>query len=380
MLHSSGLGLLTVTLVDDSHTVVAFSPEVTPPAPMDSWTIDEMNEIVNTDYSKSGFTFSVSVWEHGNIALADLESKIRSTFGMALLTCFFELFLLPYPLSTCQPEDLELPSSLPLSPIYPSIPESDLESSVDYCGPERKPDSSLPVRSRNDTVSIMEGVAEALEEEKESVDSPHVVQRTWKEIEFEKRRQQQREETQQLAESGKGGHLTEVYSQHVVQMLKTLLSVNCPGVHHWSEKVPSQPDIISFSASAEILMREVCWEFCTRVYQFASDIDGFEYVDQPEDESRDICIIGYCLRQWQEARRPNKAGLVSNTLWMDPKTKRPCQLFLPLDSQKVSPHQVIPFQDIATTKHVFVPRQRLVVLSTNMEQVCAYRSTLYVHV
>ena len=234
--------------------------------------------------------------------------------------------------------------------------------------------SDFPVRSKHDTVSIADNVAKALlagEEDEEDVAALEVsyVHQTWKEKELEERLQQAKIEQQQMAESGTDGQLTPSYSTHLIEVLRKMHSSHSSGVCHWSGQLFASYDAARLTTSLISLIPMNCWEFCTRAFQYSSTEDTFKQVDLVDESDQEVLVVGYCIRQWQEARKPFVESSHSNLPWMDPNTRRPVQLFHPLDSKKIVTKLAVPFQSIAVENTVFVPRQRLVVVLTNVKQV-----------
>lgn len=379
------MGLLAVTLCDSTKEI-PFCPEVTRPKPSGSWTKEDIDQLLSKN-QPSDVAFSIAIWEHGNVAVPELEGKINAVYEDALHTCFLELFLLPSPITIQDPQNLP---SLPSSPQSSSntfessntfrqalVSVGDLESSLDFTlkAPELATAvPGFPVRSKHDTVSITEGVAEALlalEGEEGGMATPDAshTHRTWREKELEKRLQKAKIEQQQIAESGTHGQLTPSYSSHIVQVLQKMHSSHSSSVRHWSGRLLTCYDAARFTTSLTTLIPNACWEFCTRVFQYSPTEDTFKQVDSVEESVQEILVVGYCIRQWQEARQPFAEGSHSNLPWMDPNTKRSVQHFHPLDSKKIVTKLEVPFQSIAVEKTVFVPRQRLVVVLTKVKQV-----------
>lgn len=384
------MGLLAVTLRDSSKEI-PFCPEVTRPKPTGSWSKEDIDQLLSKE-QPSDLAFSIAVWEHGNVAIPELEAKINAVYDDALHTCFLELFLLPSPITTLDPQSLP---SLPSSPRSPTstlessnalrhalVSVGDLESSVDFTFTASEvidavPD--FPVRSKHDTLSIADSVAKALlegdgEEEGESTPDASHTHQTWREKELEKRLQRAKIEQQQEAESGTLGQLTPSYSTHLVQVLQKMHSSHSTSVHHWSGHLLTGYDTARLTTTLISLIPNACWEFCTRAFQCSPTEETFKQVDLVEESNQEVLVVGYCIRQWQEARKPFAEGNHSNLPWMDPSTKRPVQLFHPLDSKKIVTKLAVPFQSMAVEKIVFVPRQRIVLVLTTMKQVRASNS------
>lgn len=359
---------------------------MTRPKPSGSWAKEDIDQLLSKN-QPSDVAFSIAIWEHGNVAVPELEGKINAVYEDALHTCFLELFLLPSPITIQDPQNLP---SLPSSPQSSSntfessntfrqalVSVGDLESSLDFTfkAPELATAvPGFPVRSKHDTVSITEGVAEALlalEGEEGGVATPDAshTHRTWREKELEKRLQKAKIEQQQIAESGTHGQLTPSYSSHIIQVLQKMHLSHSSSVRHWSGRLLTCYDAARFTTSLTTLIPNACWEFCTRVFQYSPTEDTFKQVDSVEESVQEILVVGYCIRQWQEARQPFAEGSHSNLPWMDPNTKRSVQHFHPLDSKKIVTKLEVPFQSIAVEKTVFVPRQRLVVVLTKVKQV-----------
>ena len=381
-----GLGLLAVTLCDSAEEI-PFCPAVTRPKPLSAWSTEDIDQLLSKKLQPSDVAFSIAIWEHGNVAVPELEAKIAAMFEDALLTCCLELFILPSPITTQDPQSLPSPpptlgrstSNLETSGAYRRalVSLGDLETSLDFT--ETSPEKvvaapGLPVKSRHDTMSISEGIAEALLEGEEEAagivtPDPSHTRQTWREKELEQRQQQAKIEQQQMAESGTHGQLTPKYSQHLIQILLQMHSSHSPSVRHWTGRLFTRYDATRLTASLANLIPKACWEFCTRTFQFSPAEDALKQVDYLEDNDQKVVVIGYCVRQWQEARQPLSEESHSNLPWMDPNTKRPVQLFHPLDSKKVVTKWEVPFQDMAAERTVFVPRQRLVVVLTNLKEV-----------
>lgn len=381
-----GLGLMAVTLCDSSGKEILFCPGVTRPKPSGLWTKEDMEQLLSRK-EPSDIAFSIAIWEHGNVAIPELEARLNAVYDDALHTCFLELFLLPSPITMQDPQNLP---SLPSSPHSPSsnlessytlrrplMSVGDFETSLDFTltGPEQAMAvSDFPVRSKHDTVSIADNVAKALlagEEDEEDVAALEVsyVHQTWKEKELEERLQQAKIEQQQMAESGTDGQLTPSYSTHLIEVLRKMHSSHSTGVCHWSGQLFASYDAARLTTSLISLIPKNCWEFCTRAFQYSSTEDTFKQVDLVDESDQEVLVVGYCIRQWQEARKPFVESSHSNLPWMDPNTRRPVQLFHPLDSKKIVTKLAVPFQSIAVENTVFVPRQRLVVVLTNVKQV-----------
>ena len=327
-----------------------------PPSPQ-SWSAEEAYGLFKDKYPCLDIAFKVTIWEKGNIALNDLKTKIENMFRTAMMTCFLEVFLFPSPL-TVVPKP-KLPSgNQSLVPNRPAMLSSDedLETSLDTLV-EPVPSPNTPDPSPEEVFTSS-------------------VPKTWKEVEMEKRHKIDLLKKQQLMESGTEGHLKPHYSHMIWKFLHALLEASTPGIYYWSGAVPSHSDNLKLLEKALSLLVEHCPDFCTRSFQCSNN----EYlaVTKPTSVEDTIISFGFCLKQWMEARNPTQADFHSNEPWLHERTRRPLQYFMPLDSKKFCSTIDIPFQQLSTTKPVFIPRQRMLVLSAKERKVRLISAYIYI--
>ena len=84
-----------------------------------------------------------------------------------------------------------------------------------------------------------------------------------------------------------------------------------------------------------------------------------------------LILVGRNLQQWEESCDPLNKEKHRSLPWIDSQTKRPLQLFQPLDTEKVvNTPKWIPLTHYASSNKTFVPRQRLVYMTIQGLEVC----------
>ena len=102
--------------------------------------------------------------------------------------------------------------------------------------------------------------------------------------------------------------------------------------------------------------------------------------NRDELEEASYMAVGRCVDQFEEALDPTNMGKRITKVWLDPVTKQPSQLFRPLDSKKITQGREVPFVTMATTRELFIPRQRVAILKISNKKVsiCLWKHWLSV--
>ena len=306
-------------------------------------------------------TLCLHIWEKGNVGISDLLKKLSTTFQQALLDLIIEMYLLPQPVAKASsgPQEGDLgPRDVALSSLQGQA--SSHQEGPGGVSAERGQEGGgggvLGDRENQD-----QGAVE------------HTV--SWHQIERQRRRDEEAQRKLKMAAHGHLGTLEEAYH--------TSLPLCFSVAHHLSSSSTSVLlyDLIScrsahgFLAEAVLNIRETCPD--AEVQGFRLSLPGHQYFHfYSEKEAREAkaaypgyqvggasCII-ICRNpgQWEESCDPRSTETRSGQVWIDPATKQPLQLYLPLDSKKVLKGSEPPLQLVALKRNVFIPRQRLILI------------------
>ena len=166
--------MLSVVLLDDGGQYQPFCPGVVMPTIVTEWSGASfkhmMDQVSSSTEKPDGPSLCVYVWEKGNIAFAELRSLLTKCFNHSVIDSLLELFLLPSPIATVlgeeEDEEDEMDDASMLEEPFDDTPIS-LPSvtattpSVTAATPMQR-QTSLPVRSRHDTFSIIKAVEDAI--------------------------------------------------------------------------------------------------------------------------------------------------------------------------------------------------------------------------
>ena len=381
--------------------------------------------IGNTDSVPGGYSIRLHIWEKGNAGLMDLSHKLTSCFKHALCDYLLELCLLPLPIARLG-ETAEDPPDFTPGPDSPFIlidtpsegspikvpPQSSTsqKASTDIRSGQQTPtrqasldktpvDSPMkpddpPRRSRRDTHHIMEEIQDALqsvdaqEKPKDSeLEAAEQVTLTWHHKEKLRRWQEARETELRDAHFGKQGILEPMYQLTIPAHLGHAHQLASHSVNHYTFNLLGNYSTQSFLSQAMADIQQLCPDITLNAFKLTTN-DPPQYTHYtPENDWSKVegappnlstlhyIVIGRNLSQWNECCLPLTPETRINQAWVDPQTKQSLQLFHPLDSKKVVRGLDVPLQQSTINKNVFVPRQRLVLMTISNEQVSLFHCT-----
>ena len=158
----SGIAVLSMILLDSCGQYQPFKPGVVTPSNQ-TRASDESYKHILTDQPKPSLekvddtSLCIYIWEKGNIGFADLQSLLIKCFSHSITDCLLELFLLPSPVANVlEDEDNDIEESTSM------LEDTFVDDTLTTQGIAAITPTSHPVRSRHDTMSIIQGVEEAI--------------------------------------------------------------------------------------------------------------------------------------------------------------------------------------------------------------------------
>ena len=168
------MAVLSVLLLDDGGQYQPFCPGVVMPTIVTEWSGASfkhmMDQVSSSTEKPDGLSLCVYVWEKGNIAFAELRSLLTKCFNHSVIDSLLELFLLPSPIATVlgeeedEEDEMDDASMLeePFDDTPISLPSVTATTPSVTAGTPVQRQTSLPVRSRHDTFSIIKAVEDAI--------------------------------------------------------------------------------------------------------------------------------------------------------------------------------------------------------------------------
>ena len=422
-----GMAVISVTLNDSGNNVIVPQPGVIQPQ-NSAYLLDlnselrpeeqlECSVVENSEITTSVYSLQFQIWEKGNIGLSEFSSQLSGCFKQALLDYLFELYLFPQPVAKPLPEsfdardysispfvlvdvdspgvrtpvesmsnlssrreseelkppsqDLSAPGSRKIS--GSSRRASDDKLSVGKGSSFDKEDSAPVKRSRTYTEQIILEIEDAVQsiEDKDG-------KSMWIEKEKKRRRTEARDAVIHDAELGNSGMLEKAYHTSIPQHLAGAFRLHAACVKFHSFSLIGNYSAQVFLSQAVLALQNLCPDFTVNCFQSIGAGDGGPFVHFiPERDWTKVkrashpshthyVAVGRNLPQWEESCYPLTPTKRIIQPWLDHLSKLPLQLFQPLDTKKLNKDVTVPLQGLASSKEMFVPRQRLaVVIVTN---------------
>ena len=170
MLCISGIAVLSVILLDSSDQYQPFCPGVVIPSNL-ARASDESYKHILTDQPEPSLekvddsSLCVYIWEKGNIGFAELRTLLINCFSHSITDCLLELFLLPSPVANVledEGDDIEDSTSILEDPFVDDTPTTPGVAATPTTPGVAATPTSQPVRSRHDTMTIIQGVEDAI--------------------------------------------------------------------------------------------------------------------------------------------------------------------------------------------------------------------------
>lgn len=426
-----GMAVMSVTLNDSANKVMVPQPGVIQPqnSPypfnLDSdlrpeeqleCSVIENSEIANN----SGYSLQFQIWEKGNIGLSEFSSHLSNCFKQALFDYLFELYLLPQavakPLSDSfdardysispfvvvdvdspgvrtpiesmsnlssrrESEELKLPSQGVSAPASRKVSTSSRRASDDRLsigkGSSFDKDDSTPVkRSRTYTEQIILEIEDAVQSI-EDKDGKSV----WTEKERKRRRTEERDAIIHDAELGNSGMLEKAYHSSIPRHLAGAFRLHSACVKSHSFSLVGNYSAQVFLSQTVIALQNLCPDLTINCFQsigvdnqgpfihFTSERDWTKVKRASHPSHAHYIAIGRNFLQWEESRDPLTPTKRIIQPWLDNVSKLPLQHFQPLDTKKLNKDVTVPLQGLASSKEMFIPRQRLVAVIVTKKKV-----------
>ena len=215
--------------------------------------------------------------------------------------------------------------------------------------------------------------------ESEGSESPEIL--AWHHKEKLRRKHEAKETVMKEAYFGNSGILEPVYQSPIPCHLERAHTLGSPTVTQLSFSLLGSYSAQTFLSQAMAEIQERCPDITLNAFKrvqeetplyihYVPDKD-LTRVSQavPELANLRYIVIGRNLQQWEECCNPTLPEFRATPVSLDPQTKQPLQLFQSLHSKKVVRNVEPPLQLSAIGKNVFIPRQRLVVMTIDSEQV-----------
>ena len=382
----------------------------------------ENSEITNN----SGYSLQFQVWEKGNIGLSEFSSQLSNCFKQALLDYLFELYLLPQPVAkplsdSFDARDYSVSPFILVDVESPGVRtpiEPDLMSNVSYSRREseelkppsqgvsasgsrrvstssrRASDDKLSVgkgslfdkddsttttaakRSRTYTEQIILEIEDAVQSIENKDDNS-----VWTEKERRRRRLEARDTIIHDAELGNSGMLEKAYHCSIPRYLTGAVRLHSACVKSHSFSLVGNYSAQVFLSQTMLALQNLCPDFVVNCFQSigAGDQGPFVHftperdwtkVKRPSHPSHAHYIaVGRNLMQWEESCDPMTPTRRIIQPWLDNTSKLPLQHFHPLDTKKLSKDITVPLQGLASSREMFVPRQRLAIVIVTKKKV-----------
>lgn len=356
-----------------------FVPEprvVTPPGrspvwglPCDLTKLPDIREISLDLPPVDTMTLCLHVWEKGNVGVSDLQKKLATTFQQALLDLIMEMYLLPEPIAKVSP-----PGG-PEGATPPGGPEGAAPGPHD-------PSSSLPGQAQrheeNGELLAEDGQERRGDLSGEEGQEKGAAERSlsWHHIEWVRRRDEEAQKKLKMAARGHLGVLVDVYHTSIPQCLSHAHQLSSPSAAMFFYDLVSCRSAYSFMTEAVLNIKETCPDAEVQGFRLSSQQKYFHFYSEKEvRDSKAATYPGYQMGdtdyvivcrnpgQWEESCDPTGTDARSGQVWVDSATKQPLQLYLPLDSKKVLKGQETPLQLVAIKRNIFLPRQRLILVT-----------------
>ena len=301
----------------------------------------------------------VDIWEKGNVGITDLSGKLHLCLKQALCDYILELYFLPQPIARID-DMVDLDSSpianspfVVLEPSPPGIlrqestPDSPrrtlfekgeirVPSSLSLLSPQRSLDGPLspdtpvqsePHRSRCNTTSVTQAMDDVLRsmdttaERGDATDREQVTEAmnsdlTWQERERNRRELEALDAFQREAHHGRRGVLENTYSDLIPRHLAETGRLSSRSVAHYTFPLLG-------SYSAEVFLNEsvnICSSLCPDLslstFKLCSNGGVYShYALEKTSRQRTVTevsearfvVVGRNLKQWDEARSPDRA-------------------------------------------------------------------------
>ena len=428
-----GMAVITVTLNDSTNKVMVPQPGVIQPRnspyPLDldselrpeeqmECSVIENSENINN----SGYSLQFQIWEKGNIGLSEFSSQLSNCFKQALFDYLFELYLLPQPVakplsdsfdardysvspfilvdvespgvrtpiehelmsnlsSRRESEELKPPSQGVSAPGSRKVSTSSRRASDDKLnvgkGSSFDKDDSTPVkRSRTYTEQIILEIEDAVQSI-EDKDGNSV----WMEKERKRRRTEARDTIIHDAELGNSGMLEKSYHSSIPHHLVGAVRLHSACVKSHSFSLIGSYSAQVFLSQTVLALQNLCPDFTVNCFQSIGVGDQGPFVHfTPEKDWTKVkrashpshthyIAVGRNLPQWEESCDPMTPTKRIIQPWLDNTSKLPLQHFQPLDTKKLNKDITIPLQGLASSKEMFVPRQRIAVVIVTKKKV-----------
>ena len=407
-----------VCLPEDSDYPLNLSSHVRPEEQLECCVIEDAEGV-----ELFGYSLRFQIWEKGNIGLSEFSTHLSVCFKQALFDYLLELYLLPQPVAKSLPEsfaareysvspfvliDVDSPgvrtpveSMSNLSsrreseelkspaasqdgssqPVSRKISTGSRRSSDDKLGVNKVPsfdkeDSSQTKRSRTYTEQIILEIEEAVQsiEDKEG-------QSAWMEKEKKRRLDEAREAVCHEAHLGNSGVIEHTYHTTIPQHLAAASRLHSACIKYHSFSLVGNYSARVFLSQTVLAFQSLCPDFAVNSFQsigvrgigpfvhFTPEKDWTKVKKLIRPSKAHYIVVGRNLDQWEESRAPDTSTKRTTQPWLDQQSKLPLQLFQPLDSKKMSQDLKIPLQGLASSKEMFVPRQRLVVAIVTNQKV-----------
>lgn len=384
----------------------------------------ENSEVTNS----SGYSLQFQIWEKGNIGLSEFSSHLSNCFKQALFDYLFELCLLPQPVakplsdsfdardysvspfilvdvespgvrtpiehevmsnlsSRRESEELKPPSQGVSAPGSRKVSTSSRRASDDKLsvgkGSSFDKDDSNPVkRSRTYTEQIILEIEDAVQsiedtDRKEDKDGNSA----WTEKERKRRRMEVRDTIIHDAELGNSGMLDMAYHSSIPRHLAGAFRLHSACVKSHSFFLVGNYSAQVFLSQTVLALQNLCPDFTINCFQSigAGDQGPFIHFTPEKDWTKvkrashpshaHYVAVGRNLPQWEESHDPMTPTKRLNQPWLDNTSKLPLQHFQPLDTKKLNKDVTVPLQGLASSKEMFVPRQRLAIVIVTKKKV-----------
>jgi hypothetical protein len=382
----------------------------------------ENSEVANN----SGYSLQFQVWEKGNIGLSEFSSHLSSCFKQALFDYLFELYLLPQPIAKPLSDsfdareysvspfvlvDVESPGvRTPIEPDLMSNVSSSRRESEELKPPSlgmsatgsRKVSTSSR-RASDDKISVGKGSSfdkddgsssaaakrsrtyteQIILEIEDAVQSIEGKDRNsvWTEKERRRRRMEARDTIIHEAELGNSGMLERAYHSSIPRHLAGAVRLHSACVKFHSFSLVGNYSAQVFLSQTVLALQNLCTDFTVNCFQSIGSEDRGPFihftperdwtkVKRPSHPSHAYYIaVGRNLLQWEESCGPTTPTKRIIQPWLDNSSKLPIQHFHPLDTKKLSRDVTVPLQGLASSREMFVPRQRLAVIIVTKKKV-----------
>ena len=367
---SSGVAVMCSSLLSRHGQVFVPEPRVvTPPGhhpttrhlPNNLAQLPDIREISLDLPPIDAVTLCLHVWEKGNVGITELQKKLATAFQHALLDLIIEIYLLPEPIARAMsgPQDAGMGT-------LNVLPTSHQQGHQEEQGGQQVVEEGQEARDALNDLS---------DEDRKDHDA---AERTlsWHHLEWLRRRDEEAQRRVKMAARGHLGILVEAYHSSIPQCLSLAHQLSSPSAAMFPYDLVSCRSAHSFLAEAVLNIKAACPDAELQGFKFSQETQQYVHFYSESDarETRatypgyqvgDTSNIVVCRNpvQWEESCDPRGSEARSGQVWIDPTTKQPLQLYLPLDSRKIVKGLETPLQLVAIKKNIFLPRQRLILVT-----------------